>query len=237
MIHLKLIVQHVATVVVGTWERLSATQRLTLRGVGLLGAVLVVGALAGAQAPPAEASADDDGAYTGTAVQSQFRHLRVSLDLTEGELELARLQLERAEDLLHFSALYQIPADLAVLIYDVAISEGIDPDLAFRLVKLESGFKTRALSHANAYGLAQVQPATARFYVPMITPEQLYDPETNLRIGLRYLRDLLEAYGDAKIALLAYNRGPMRVKQLMEAGKDPENGYAVTILDGYRGLQ
>jgi hypothetical protein len=236
MIHLKLIVQYVATAVVGTWERLSATQRLTLRGVGLLGAVLVVGALAGAQAPPAEASSDD-GTYTGTAVQSQFRHLRVSLDLTEGELELARLQLERAEDLLHYSALYQIPADLTELIYDVAISEGIDPDLAFRLVKLESAFNTRALSHANAYGLAQVQPATARFYVPMITPEQLYDPETNLRIGLRYLRDLLEAYGDAKIALLAYNRGPMRVKQLMDAGKDPENGYAVTILEGYQGLQ
>jgi hypothetical protein len=237
MIHLKLIVQHVAGAFVGTWERLSATQRLTLRGVGLLGAVLVVGALAGAQAPPAQASSDDDGSYTGTAVQSQFRHLRVSLDLTEGELELARLQLERAEDLLRFSAMYQIPADLTELIYDVAVSEGIDPDLAFRLVKLESAFNARALSHANAYGLAQVQPATARFYVPMITPEQLYDPETNLRIGLRYLRDLLEAYGDAKIALLAYNRGPMRVKQLMEAGKDPENGYAVRILDGYEGLQ
>ena len=237
MIHLKLIVQHIAAALVETWERLSATQRLTLRGVGLLGAVLVVGALAGAQAPPVEASSHDDGAYTGTAVQSQFRHLRVSLDLPEGELELARLQLERAEDLLRHSALYQIPADLAELIYDVAVSEGIDPELAFRLVKLESGFHSRARSYANAYGLAQVQPATARFYAPMITPEQLYDPETNLRIGLRYLRDLLEAYGDAKIALLAYNRGPMRVKQLMEAGKDPENGYAVTILDGYQGLQ
>jgi hypothetical protein len=144
MIHLKLIVQHVAGAVAGTWERLSATQRLTLRGVGLLGAVLVVGALAGAQAPPAQASSDDDGSYTGTAVQSQFRHLRVSLDLTEGELELARLQLERAEDLLRFSAMYQIPADLTELIYDVAVSEGIDPDLAFRLVKLESAFNARA---------------------------------------------------------------------------------------------
>ena len=237
MIHLRLIVQHVAAAVVGTWERLSATQRLTLRGVGLLGAVVVVAALAGIQAPPAQASSDDDGAYTGTAVQSQFRHLRVSLDLTEGELELARLQLERAEDLLQFSARYQIPADLTELIYDVAISEGIDPELAFRLVRLESAFKTDALSHADAYGLAQVQPATARYYVPMITPEQLYDPETNLRIGFRYLRDLLEAYGDAKLALLAYNRGPMRLKQLMDAGTDPENGYAVRILDGYEGLQ
>ncbi|UCF40650.1 MAG: transglycosylase SLT domain-containing protein [Gemmatimonadota bacterium] len=237
MIHLKLIIQRFTAAVVETWDRLSATQRLTLRGAALLGAVLVVGALAGAQAPPVEASSDDGGAYTGTAVQSQFRHLRLSLDLTEGELELARLQLERAEDLLRYSALYQIPADLTELIYDVAVREGIDPELAFRLVKLESGFSTRALSVANAYGLAQVQPATARFYAPMITPEELYDPETNLSIGFRYLRDLLEAYGDAKIALLAYNRGPTRVKQLMEAGKDPANGYALILLEGYEGLR
>jgi hypothetical protein len=237
MIHLKLIVQHFVAAVVETWERLSATQRIALRGVGLLGAVLVVGALAGAQAPRVQASSDDGGSYTGTAVQSQFRHLRISLDLTEGELELARLQLERAEDLLRYSAMYQIPADLAEMIYDVAVREGIDPELAFRLVKLESAFNVRALSVANAYGLAQVQPATARFYAPLITPEQLYDPETNLRIGLRYLRDLLEVYGDAKIALLAYNRGPTRVKQLMDAGKDPENGYAVTLLEGYEGLR
>jgi hypothetical protein len=237
MIQLKLIVQHFVAAVVETWERLSATQRITLRGVGLLGAVLVVGALAGAQAPRVQASSDDGGSYTGTAVQSQFRHLRISLDLTEGELELARLQLERAEHLLRYSAMYQIPADLAEMIYDVAVREGIDPELAFRLVKLESGFNTRALSVADAYGLAQVQPATARFYAPLITPEQLYDPETNLRIGLRYLRDLLEVYGDAKIALLAYNRGPTRVKQLIDAGKDPENGYAVTLLEGYEGLQ
>jgi hypothetical protein len=237
MIQLKLIVQHFVALVVETWERLSATQRIALRGVGLLGAVLVVGALAGAQAPRVQASSDDGGSYTGTAVQSQFRHLRISLDLTEGELELARLQLERAEDLLRYSAMYQIPADLAEMIYDVAVREGIDPELAFRLVKLESAFNVRALSVANAYGLAQVQPATARFYAPLITPEQLYDPETNLRIGLRYLRDLLEVYGDAKIALLAYNRGPTRVKQLMDAGKDPENGYAVTLLEGYEGLR
>ncbi len=237
MIHLKLIVQHIAAAVVETWDRLSATQRLTLRGVGLLGAVLAVGALAGAQAPRALASSDDDEAYTGTAVQSQFRHLRVSLDITEGELEIARLQLQRAEAVLHYSTRYQIPADMAELVYDVALSEGIDPELAFRLVRLESAFEPRARSHANALGLAQVQPATARFYAPTITPEQLYDPETNLRIGLRYLRDLLEAYGDAKLALLAYNRGPGRVKELMDAGQDPGNGYASRILEGYEGLQ
>jgi soluble lytic murein transglycosylase-like protein len=233
---LRLIVRRAADSVAAGWLRLSATQRLTMRGLGVLAIVLAIGAVAGANAPRADA-ASDDGAYTGTAIQSQFRQLRVSLDTTAGELELARLKLDRAEAILHYSAHYQVPADLVELIYDAALREGIDPELAFRLVNLESDFKVRAHSHANALGLAQVQPATARFYEPTITPEQLFDPTTNLRIGFRYLRHLIETYGDVKLALLAYNRGPGRVKELLDAGRDPRNGYASRIMEGYRGVE
>jgi soluble lytic murein transglycosylase-like protein len=237
MIRTKLIVQHLAAAVWAAWDRLSATQQLTLRGIAILAAVLGLGAVVGAWAPRPVAVTDDGATYTGTAIQSQFRHLRVSLDTTTGELELTRLRLDRAEDLLHYSAQYQVPADLVELIYDTALREGIDPELAFRLVKLESAFNVRAHSHAGALGLAQVLPTTARFYEREITPEQLFDPATNLRIGFRYLRYLLEAYSDVKLALLAYNRGPGRVKELMDAGRDPANGYASILMEGYTGLQ
>ena len=229
--------KHLRDTASDTWRRLSVTQQLTMRGLGILLLVLGIGAVAGARAPSAVASDSDGGAYTGTAIQSQFRSLRVSLDTTAGELEIARLQLQRAEDILRYSSEYQVPANMVELVYDVALREGIDPELAFRLVNLESGFTVRARSHANALGLAQVQPATARFYEPTITAEQLYDPETNLRIGFRYLRHLIETYGDVKLALLAYNRGPGRVKELMDAGRDPRNGYATRIMEGYRGLE
>jgi len=229
--------KHLRDTASDTWRRLSVTQQLTMRGLGILLLVLGIGAVAGARAPSAVASDSDGGAYTGTAIQSQFRSLRVSLDTTAGELEIARLQLQRAEDILRYSSEYQVPANMVELVYDVALREGIDPELAFRLVNLESGFTVRARSHANALGLAQVQPATARFYEPTITAEQLFDPETNLRIGFRYLRHLIETYGDVKLALLAYNRGPGRVKELMDAGRDPRNGYATRIMEGYRGLE
>src|SRR5439155_927153 len=41
---------------------------------------------------------------------------------------------------------------------------------------------------------------------------------------------------DAKLrlALLAYNRGPGRVQELLDAGKDPQNGYAAALMKGYR---
>lgn len=214
---------------------LSATQQLTLRGVGILAVVLAVGFAVGLQAPRAVAWDEAGGAYTGTAARSQFNSLRQSLNSTAGELELLRLKLGRAESLLEYSARYQITSDLADLIYGTALREGIDPDLAFRMVKVESDFTRGATSAAGALGLVQVQLATAKFYDANITTEELYDPATNLAIGFRYIRDLIEVYGDVKLALLAYNRGPSRIKKLLDEGHDPQNGYASLIMEGYAG--
>jgi len=216
---------------------LSATQQVTLRGVGILAVVLAVGFTVGLQAPRAVAMDEAGGAYTGTAVRSQFNSLQQSLNSTAGELELVQLKLGRAESLLKYSARYQITSDLADLIYGTALREGIDPDLAFRMVQVESDFTPRATSAAGALGLVQVQLATAKFYDANITAEELYDPATNLAIGFRYIRDLIEVYGDVKLALLAYNRGPSRIKKLLDEGHDPRNGYASRIMEGYSGVE
>ena len=61
--------------------------------------------------------------------------------------------------------------------------------------------------------------------------EDLFDRDTNLRIGFRYLRTLMVKYnGNLELALLAYNRGPERVDQLLRAGQDPNNGYVAMVL-------
>jgi hypothetical protein len=62
---------------------------------------------------------------------------------------------------------------------------------------------------------------------PGVTRAQLRDPETNLRIGFKYLRYLIDKYeGDEKLALLAYNRGPGTVDRALRQGRNPDNGYA-----------
>ena len=162
--------------------------------------------------------------------------LASQLESTRGELQLARTQLERATTIIAFSSRYHIGADLAATIVDVASAEGIDPELAFRLVKLESDFNPRATSPVGAIGLTQVMPATARYYVKGITAEGLYDPQTNLRIGFRYLRGLVKEYdGDVKLALLVYNRGPVAVNKARAGGDNPSNGYDRIVTKGYRG--
>ena len=167
---------------------------------------------------------------------STDKSLTFQLDSARGELELTRTLLDRANRIIGFSTQYGIDAKLAGSIIDVARAEGIDPELAFRLVKLESDFKTHATSPVGAIGLTQVMPATARYYVKGVTAQMLYDPNVNLRVGFRYLRGLVDEYnGDVKLALLVYNRGPVAVAKSRAQGDNPSNGYDRILTKGYRG--
>ena len=164
------------------------------------------------------------------------RRLREELAATRGEMELMKAQLDRANEILQYSSRYGVAADLATSIYDIAQAEGIEPDLGFRLVRVESQFNERATSPVGAVGLTQLMPATARYFQKGVTTKQLYDRETNLRIGFRYLRTLIQQYdGDLKLALLVYNRGPVAVARARSAGRDPANGYDGMVAGGYRG--
>lgn len=123
--------------------------------------------------------------------------------------------------------------ELAEDIYDIALEEDIDPDMAFGMVRTESEFKNSATSHVGAMGLTQLMPKTARWLQPGVSTGELRNPETNLRIGFKYLRDLIDKYdGNERLALLAYNRGPGTVDRVLDRGGDPDNGYADAVITG-----
>ena len=207
-------------------------ERVLMRGALLMVTVVVIGALAGWTK---RVKAADHVAPPDTRlVAHRLGSLEQQLTGTQGELELVKLQLERTSAIMESSARYQIPADLAEDIYDIALSEGIDPALGFQLVKVESSFKATARSKMDAYGYTQLQLPTARFYDRSLTVRDLYDRQTNLRIGFRFLRDLLEQFDhDMELALVAYNRGPGRVAGILATGGDPANGYAEAVMEGW----
>ena len=152
------------------------------------------------------------------------------------ELQQERLREARSARVAGFASRYGIAGELAAAIHDIALDEGIEPELAFRLVRAESEFKARATSPVGAVGLTQVMPATARYFDRRMTRQRLYDPHTNLRVGFRYLRGLIREYdGNVRLALLAYNRGPVAVQASLAMGVDPANGYEKIVMGGYRG--
>jgi soluble lytic murein transglycosylase-like protein len=122
---------------------------------------------------------------------------------------------------------FRITRALAEQIHDAAVDHGIDPDIAFGLIRAESSFRNQATSPVGAVGLAQLMPRTAAWMQPGVTRAQLRNPETNLQIGFKYLSYLKDKYqGDEDLALLAYNRGQGTVDRILRNGGNPDNGYA-----------
>ncbi len=126
---------------------------------------------------------------------------------------------------------YGISPELASQIYDHARNAGVDPKMAYGLVKTESDFKHTAVSHVGARGLTQLMPGTARWLQPGTSAADLFNPETSLQVGFKYLRQLIDRYaGNTHLALTAYNRGPGIVDRAVSRGRDPDNGYAGAVL-------
>jgi len=126
---------------------------------------------------------------------------------------------------------FKVSPSLARQIHAAAVANRIDPKVAFGLVRTESGFKNSATSPVGAIGLTQLMPATARWMQRGVTRSDLRNPEVNLRIGFRYLRELIEKYdGDTELALTAYNRGPGTVDRVLKRGGNPDNGYAGMVM-------
>lgn len=195
--------------------------------------------IANRQPSPATAEAATIPGETSTfsfGMIGENRRLRQELENAMGDASLLRAQIDRANRIIEFSGRYGIAADLAATIFDVALAERVDPELAFRLVKLESDFNPRATSPVGAVGLVQVMPSTAVQFERTVTREGLYDPQTNLRIGFRYLRRLIGLYdNDVRMALLAYNLGEALVDKARAEGRDPFAGYNRILIKAYQG--
>jgi soluble lytic murein transglycosylase len=92
---------------------------------------------------------------------------------------------------------------------------GVDPMLTAGLIRQESAYDPEARSGANAFGLMQLLPKTARRFarqakVRYSTP-MLYEPDYNIRIGTIYFAGLKRDFGSVESALAAYNAGEDRV--------------------------
>ncbi len=92
------------------------------------------------------------------------------------------------------------------LIDRVAREEGVDPALVQAVVAVESAYDPIAVSPQGAAGLMQLMPATAERFG--LSRHRRTEPEPNLRAGTRYLRWLLDYFGqDRRLALAGYNAG------------------------------
>jgi soluble lytic murein transglycosylase len=110
------------------------------------------------------------------------------------------------------------PVDYWQLIRRYATERNLDAYLMAALIAQESTFDADAKSPANAYGLMQLLPSTARRYaktlhVAKFSTGMLTKAETNILIGMTYFTDLLKRFGRVQLALASYNAGEQRVSR------------------------
>jgi soluble lytic murein transglycosylase len=121
---------------------------------------------------------------------------------------------------------YLYPLGYWEVVEQEAWTNGLDPLLVNAVIRQESRFRPEAVSKANARGLMQLLPPTARAVareeaLPEPDPESLGEVRTNVALGTRHLRDLLDRYeGSTVRALAAYNAGAAAVAKWDERHGD-----------------
>jgi len=100
--------------------------------------------------------------------------------------------------------------DIRQIVREVSTEQGVDPRLVDALIRVESSYNPRAVSHKGAQGLMQLMPATA----DRLDVNNPFDPEQNVRGGVRELDRLIDRYsGNLQLALAAYNAGEGAVEK------------------------
>ncbi len=118
----------------------------------------------------------------------------------------------------NFLSVIFFPRRYSQLIAAYSRKQSVDPCLVHALIREESFFRADSISPAKAHGLMQLLQGTARQIARngdrKLKVQDLYDPEINIRLGLAYLKTLLDKYdGRLYLALAAYNAGDHRVDQ------------------------
>lgn len=151
------------------------------------------------------------------------------------------------------------PVKYSEYVYKYAEENSLDPELIFAVIKAESNFKPDVQSRSNAKGLMQLMDSTANEVFTKIenkfdntasknNSKDLFDPETNIKIGTKYLSTLLTRYdGNLYLAVIAYNAGIGTVDKWVQDGTIKKNGsdlenipyketktYVQKILKNYR---
>ena len=117
-----------------------------------------------------------------------------------------------------------LPIEHAPLFAREARRHGLDPYLLVALVRQESAFDPRAVSVAQARGLMQLIPSTAKrvarqLRLDRFSTDQLFLPRLNIRLGSQYLADRLAQFnGDVDRAVASYNAGPDPVNLWLSEG-------------------
>jgi soluble lytic murein transglycosylase-like protein len=113
---------------------------------------------------------------------------------------------------------FRTEVPFGAIIYSEALKNDLAPELIAAVVESESDFRPHLVSNKSARGLMQIIPETGR----LMGCDDPFDPHANVAAGTKYLRYLINRFGDEQMALAAYNAGEGKVERLGGIPQYPE---------------
>ncbi len=174
-------------------------------------------------------------AGTGRASRRDVLALKGLILCRQGEQRTGLVLLREAFPVLGGPYQASVPVEVLFAYYPLhygdeirasARATGLPGHLIAGIIRQESAFDPRATSPVGARGLMQLMPGTARDVsrkvgVPYLA-DRLYDPETSVRFGSTYFKELLGRFdGNVELALAGYNGGPNRIGRLWKESGRP----------------
>jgi rubrerythrin len=211
-------------------RKLSRFLELARQHVAMAAVAMTVGCAGNLSHTPTAAREVEVG-VDPTATQAR----RVVPDRSEAETRASAEERERVDraslaNRIHGQVAARMPREspgvhrrLARAILAEAERARLDPLLVLALIHTESSFDPGAISEAGAHGLMQLLEPTMRLERARagLPPADPHDPVANVQAGVRYLRRLIDAFGDVDAALMAYNAGPTRIRGHLRRGGIP----------------
>lgn len=194
-----------------------------------------------------QAIARYEAAGHGWRAQSLYRALADQLD-SPGELALLSARAEKSDGGHQLSlqigkTAYSRGIDVPALAFPIGVIPssaniaGSGKALAYAIARQESAFNPAAVSPADARGLLQLLPSTAKGVAARhgiaYAPDKLTrDPGFNATLGAHYLGEQIDAFGGSYIlTFIAYNAGPRKVPEWIERYGDPRGKSIDEVVD------
>ncbi|MEC5292060.1 transglycosylase SLT domain-containing protein [Aurantimonas sp. C2-6-R+9] len=167
-------------------------------------AIVAIASLSGCVAGGSPLATALESAQTDTATEAEVAALATGVAPSDGDVKIAAREAKQATERGTISG----SASLDRMIEEHARENGIPPALAYAVVRVESRYNPKARGAGGVYGLSQIKPATARSMGFSGSANALFDPDTNLTYGMKYLKGAWEQGGrDVCKASMKYKGG------------------------------
>jgi soluble lytic murein transglycosylase len=131
---------------------------------------------------------------------------------------------------------------IADRVYEESREYDVDYRLILAVMKVESNFRSDAVSRRGARGLLQITPGLARHVskdlgVPVKESKALHEPEKNIKIGVNHISGLLDKFENLKTVLHAYNVGSYKIRNKVSKDYAPDTPFTRKVIHEYNQMQ